>query len=127
MSFATRAQRAVDRGSRRYGNGRKATLQRYTETRDTPTGTTTRVEDGAAVVAGVVVSRFEKGEVDGLRSTDRKLILSGKDVGSDPPVDGSWTVVIDGGREIPLVMPITAVNPDGTTIAWMARMREGST
>lgn len=108
-----------------FGGGRTVTLRRYDEVPDPVSGETAH-SVAATITAPVVVDTFEQDEFEGVRQGDVKLIISGKSVGADPPLDGSWTAQIDGeSREYPLVSPINAINPDGNAVVWEAAMRRG--
>lgn len=123
--FGTSMQGIADQLLTLFGGGRQVTLRRYDEVPNLRTGATGRVL-AQTITAPVVVDTWKRGELDGHRFGDLKLIISGKSISADPPVDGSWTAELPGEREYPIVLPINSIAPDGNAVVWEANMRRGA-
>jgi hypothetical protein len=100
------------------------TLRRYLETPGGATGPVTRT-----VADTKVADAYRDGhailEVGGFRTRVEKWVVSGSQVGGDPPVNGSWAAQFVGRAEVDVIGPIGEINPDGDSVAWIVHLPQG--
>lgn len=116
---------SADRLIKHFGEGRTLTLRRHTETADKGADSVAPVV-AETLTTSFVVDQTRTIEVRGKRETVRTLFLSGSGVGSDEPIDGSWTAQLPGEDELPVIGPIETSNPGGAASDWVINIRQGS-